>query len=281
VVRDLGHDVIVANPRELPKRRKKNDREDAEYLARTGRSDPKLLKPVKHRDLAGRRTMSMIRGRAVLVEARTRLVNHVRGTARTFGCMLRSHSTECFADKVEAELPAELSELMRPVLATLRQLTTTIRKCDRLVERVARRSYPETARMQQVDGVGWVTALTYLVVVQSPERFPNSRVVASYLGLCPKQQQSGDSDPQLRITKAGDRYLRTLLVGSAHYILGPFGPDCDLRRWGMQLMARGGKNAKKRAAVAVARKLSVVLLRLWRTGDVYERLRNCPVEAAA
>ena len=135
--------------------------------------------------------------------------------------------------------------------------------------------------MQQVDGVGWVTALTYLVVVQSPERFPNSRVVASYLGLCPKQQQSGDSDPQLRITKAGDRYLRTLLVGSAHYILGPFGPDCDLRRWGMQLMARGGKNAKKRAAVAVARKLSVVLLRLWRTGDVYERLRNCPVEAAA
>ena len=126
----------------------------------------------------------------------------------------------------------------------------------------------------RVAGVGPLTALAYVLTLEDPDRFAGSRAVGAYLGLRPKQASSGTRTPQLRITKAGDGMLRRLLVGSAHYILGPFGPDCDLRRWGLRLAARGGKNAKKRAVVAVARKLAVLLHRLWVTGDRYQALRR-------
>jgi len=112
------------------------------------------------------------------------------------------------------------------------------------------------------------------VTLENPERFVKSRDVGPYLGLVPKQEDSGESQPQLGISKAGDTMVRRLLVGSAQYILGPFGPDTDLRRYGLRLCERGGKNAKKRAAVAVARKLAVLLHRLWVTGEVYEPLRH-------
>jgi len=119
-----------------------------------------------------------------------------------------------------------------------------------------------------------LSAITFVLTIEDPHRFARSRDVGSYLGLRPKQQDSGDRSPQLRITKAGDQYLRKMLVSCAHYILGPFGPDTDLRRWGLKLCERGGKNAKKRAVVAVARKLAVLLHRLWVTAEVYEPLRN-------
>jgi transposase len=92
--------------------------------------------------------------------------------------------------------------------------------------------------------------------------------------LVPAKDRSGDSDPQKRISKEGDEMLRKLLVGSAHYVLGPFGSDSDLRRHGEKIASRGGKNAKKRAVVAVARKLSVLLHRLWVTAEVYDPLYN-------
>jgi transposase len=98
--------------------------------------------------------------------------------------------------------------------------------------------------------------------------------VGAYLGLVPARDQSGNRDPQKRISKEGDEMLRKLLVGSAHYILGPFGSDSDLRRHGEKIASRGGKNSKKRAAVAVARKLSVLLHSLWTSGEVYDPLRN-------
>lgn len=123
-------------------------------------------------------------------------------------------------------------------------------------------------------GVGPVTALTYVLTIDDPARFRKSRAVGSYLGLACRRSQSGDKDPELRITKAGDPALRFLLVQAAHYILGPFGPDTDLKRWGLALATRGRKNARKRAVVAVARKLGVLLHRLWVTGTVYEPLRN-------
>ena len=129
-------------------------------------------------------------------------------------------------------------------------------------------------------GIGPVTSLAYVLTLETPLRFARSRDVGPYLGLVPAGD-SGDSQPQLGISKAGDRMLRKLLVGSAHYILGPFGPDCDLRRFGMKLCERGGKNAKKRATVAVARKLAVLLHRLWISGEVYEPLRQPSFAPAA
>ena len=153
-------------------------------------------------------------------------------------------------------------------------LDAQINALDERIAEMARQHYPETALLTQVPGVGTLTALVYVLTLEDPQRFPKSRSVGSYLGLRPRQRDSGSLQPQLRITKAGDEHLRWLLVGAAHYILGPFGPDTDLRRWGLALAAQGGRAAKKRAAVAVARKLSVLLLRLWATGEVYEPLRN-------
>jgi transposase len=128
--------------------------------------------------------------------------------------------------------------------------------------------------LKQVKGVGDLIALTYVLTLEDPRRFRKSREAGCFVGLQPGRRNSGQSQPQMHISKEGDRYLRTLLVQGAHYILGPFGEDSDLRRWGLKLAQRGGKNAKKRAVVAVARKLAVLLHRLWLGGEVYEPLRN-------
>jgi transposase len=144
---------------------------------------------------------------------------------------------------------------------------------------VAESKYPEVKTLTQIAGVGTLTALAFIVTIGDPHRFRQSRTVGAWLGLIPGQRASGQSDPQQRITKEGDRYLRSLLVNCAHYVLGSFGPDCDLRRHGKAIAARGGNNAKKRAIVAVARKLAVLLHRLWLTGAVYEPLRNAPIAA--
>jgi transposase len=156
---------------------------------------------------------------------------------------------------------------------TVADLSGQIRNYDKQIETMAEQRYPEVKILTQICGVGVLTALTYVLVLEDPHRFKKSRSVGAYLGLRPRLNQSGQSDRQLRITKAGDSLLRRLLVGSGQYILGPFGPDCDLRRWGLTLAARGGKNAKKRAVVAVARKLAVLLHRLWITGEAYEAFR--------
>ena len=148
------------------------------------------------------------------------------------------------------------------------------------MERLAQNKYPETALLQQVKGVGPLTALTFVLTLEDPYRFPKSRAVGSYLGLRPRQSQSGDSAPQLRIAKSGNSQLRRLLVQCAHFILGPFGADTDLRRWGLRLAVRGGKNAKKRAVITVARKLAVLLHRLWVTAEVYEPQRRQTLQAA-
>jgi transposase len=134
--------------------------------------------------------------------------------------------------------------------------------------------HPEVALLRQVKGVGPLISLTFVLTLDDPQRFRRSRDVGCFLGLRPGRRNSGRSEPQLHISKEGDRYLRTLLVQGAHYILGPLGEDSDLRRWGLKLAQRGGKNAKKRAVVALARKLAVLLHKLWVSGEVYEPLRN-------
>jgi transposase len=272
----LGHEVLVANARRLrliAEHDAKSDRVDAETLARLGRADPTLLAPIRHRSEATQADLAVVRARDALVRVRTLLVNHVRGAVKAVGGRLPKCSTHSFPRQVGTAIPDGLMPALGAVLATIEQLSRTIRTYDRRIAELSVTTYPETASLQQVAGVGPVTALCYVLTLEDPTRFTRSRSVGSYLGLRPKQDDSGRSTPQLRITKAGDGMLRRLLVGSAHYLLGPFGPDCDLRRWGLRLAARGGKNAKKRAVVAVARKLAVLLHRLWSTGEVYEPLR--------
>jgi len=139
---------------------------------------------------------------------------------------------------------------------------------------VSEERYPRTRLLRQVPGVGPVTALAFVLALADPSRFRSSRSVGAYLGLRPRRSDSGESMPELRITKAGNGAVRRLLVQCAQYILGPFGPESDLRGWGLKLAGRGGKRAKRVAVVAVARKLSVLLHRLWVSGENYDPLRN-------
>jgi len=164
--------------------------------------------------------------------------------------------------------------VLRPPLQEVESLNERIKEYDRRIEKMAKETYPETALLKQVKGVGDLIATAYVLTFEDPHRFRKSRDAGCFVGLQPGQRNSGESEPQMHISKEGDEYLRTLLVQGAHYILGPFGEDSDLRRWGQKLAARGGKNGKKRAVVAVARKLVVLLHRLWVSGGVYEPLRN-------
>ena len=223
--------------------------------------DPKSLYPIQHRSTKVREDLLLLRAR-----------DSVRGLVKTMGARLSSYSSDAFPKKVVAEIPDELKKTLQPLLVLIAKLSEAIKSYDQRIEQLADEKYPHTQLLRQVKGVGPVTSLAYVLTLESPLRFPRSRDVGPYVGLVPRQEDSGDTQPQLNISKAGDRMLRKLLVGSAHYILGPFGPDTDLRRFGKKLCERGGKNAKKRATVAVARKLAVLLHRLWISGEVYEPL---------
>ena len=273
----LGHEVIVAharNVRLIGESSRKDDRLDARTLARLARIDPRLLSPVQHRSAEAQAHLTAIRARAALVGARTALVNAARGLAKSYGERLRKCGTQQVRQDLTAGLSAELKTALEPLLAEVESLNQRIADYDRRIEQIAKEAHPEVALLKQVKGVGPLIALTYVLTLEDPQRFHRSRDVGCYLGLRPGRRNSGQNQPQLHISKEGDRYLRTLLVQGAHYILGPFGQDSDLRRWGLQLAERGGKNAKKRAIIAVARKLAVLLHKLWVTGEVYEPLHN-------
>jgi len=273
----LGHEVVVANPRQLKlisASSRKDDRLDAQTLARLARVDPQLLRPIQHRSAKAQGDLMVIRVRAALVEARTGLINSARGLAKSLGERLPICDTDQMGVEQTESLPAELQQRLEPLLKEVVSLTEKIKELDRRVEQMAGEDYPETRLLQQVKGVGPLIALTFVLTLEDKERFQKSRDVGCYVGLRPRRSESGQSQPQLRITKEGDAYLRKMLVQGAHYILGYRGPDTDLRRWGLKLAARGGKRAKKAAVVAVARKLGVLLHRLWVTGEVYEPLRN-------
>ena len=195
----------------------------------------------------------ILRARQALVESRTKLISAVRGLVKTMGgTRLPSSSTEAFSRKVAAHIPQPVRETLQPLLGLIASLSEEIKCYERRIEMLAREKYQHTKLLRQVTGIGPVTSLAYVLTLETPLRFDRSRDVGPYVGLAPDQGDSGDIQPQLGISKAGDGMLRKLLVGSARYILGPFGPDCDLRRFGKKLCERGGKNAKKRAAVAVA-----------------------------
>lgn len=273
----LGHEVIVAharNVRLIGESRKKDDRLDAQTLARLARIDPELLCPVRHRSQKAQADLTVIRARAGLVRARTALVNTARGLAKSYGERLRGCNVRNMNVEKAEGLSPELQTALEPLLAASAALSEQIAEYNERIEQMAQQSYPQVALLKQVKGVGTLIALTFLLTLEDAHRFQKSRDVGCYLGLQPGRRNSGQSESQMHISKEGDPYLRTLLVQGAQHILGPFGVDCDLRRWGLKLAERGGKSGKKRAIIAVARKLAVLLHHLWVGGEVYEPLHN-------
>lgn len=276
-----GHEVVVANARELRKIHQsnhKNDRADARILARIVRFDPQLLSPIAHRSAEMQADTALLRTREALVSTRARFTNTARGLIKAAGGRLPSCSTDSFARQMRGRIPAELQAAILPLVTMVETLSQQIHACDERIAELAHKRYPETALLEQVAGVGTLTAVAFMLALADKQRFTHSRDVGPYLGLVPRQADSGERSPQLGITKAGNPYLRRLLVGSAQYILGPFGPDTDLRRYGLRLAQRGGKNAKKRAIVAIARKLAVLMHRLWVTAEAYDPLRNAKLQ---
>jgi transposase len=277
LLEECGHEVLVANARKLRliySNKRKTDEVDAENLARLARVDPKLLYPLKHRGEDSQAHLTIIRSRQALVGCRTQLVNHACGAVKSFGARLPKCPARSFHNRAPEHIPKALRPALGPILEQIGSLTERIRQYDRQLQTISEEHYPQTQLLRQVEGIGPLTALTFVLTVEDPYRFEKSRSVGAYLGLVPATDRSGERDPQKHISKEGEEMLRKLLVSSAHYVLGPFGSDSDLRRHGEKIASRGGKNAKKRAAVAVARKLCVLLHRLWVSGEVYDPLYN-------
>jgi transposase len=284
LVERCGSEAIVADTRRVPaiwQNRRKSDRVDAEMLARLARVDRQLLQPIHHRGEQAQQDLSAIRARDALVRARTMLINTVRGLVKGMGLRVPKCSSECFPRRMAESLPLAIQKILRPCARAIEELNQNIRGYDRKLSAIARKRYRETRFLRQVQGVGPLTSLAYVLTLEDPQRFARSRTVAAYLGLTPRRDQSGDREPQLGISKAGNEYLRRLLVSSAQYVLGRYGKPCELREWGLRLAQRGGKNAKKRAVVAVARKLAVLLHRLWVSRTKYEPWRRSSPPAMA
>ena len=273
LVGELGHEPVVANAQRagvlLRSSGRKSDKLDALGLAGFGLDSVFLLKPIEHRKRAAQIDLMTIRARDSLVRARTSLINAVRSHAKVLGERIATSSSAAFHKRARESLPEELSAALSPVIDQIEQLTESIRGYDKQIEELSAK-YPETRKLRAVVGVGSLTALSFVLTLEEPHRFKTSRKVGAYLGLVPRESVSGMCQPQLRISKAGNAYLRKILVSAAHYILGPFGGECELRRYGERISARGGKNAKKRAVVAVARKLAVLLHRRWISDERYD-----------
>ena len=279
----LGQEVIVANAREvqsISKSDRKNDAADAEQLARLGRADPKLLHPILHRREDTQRDRALLAVRAKLVRTRASCVVQARGIAKGLGERLPKGSTQAMPKRVREAGLEDLFPGLSSLLDVIETLSAKIRELDHQIDQLSKERYPETALLRQVGGVGPITTLAYVLTIEDPRRFDRSRSVGAYLGMRPRQRDSGERSPQLSISKAGDVYLRSLLVECSQYIM-TIGPDCDLRRYGERIVERGGPAARQRAIVAVARKLSVLLHSLWRSAEVYEPLRQARILDAA
>jgi transposase len=274
----MGHQVIVANPHKVKLITQSTQTIDAEKLARLARVDPQLLSPVQHRGAQAQADLAVIRARAELVKVRSQLIVTARGLTKSQGERLKP----CDGDQVKvalaAELGAELRNMLEPLLRSVETISEEIANYDRQLEELQKR-YPEVELLTQVYGVGLLIGLTYMLTVDDPERFAHSRDAGAFVGLKPKQRESGDQQPQLGISKGGDRLLRSYLVQAAHCILRQGAPPCDLQEWGRAHMQSGGKRGKKRAVVAVARKLAVLLHRLWVSGEVYDPRYNQKAKA--
>ncbi len=270
-------EVLVANPRKLRfiyQNDRKSDEVDATALARVGRLDPTLLAPIQHRSEGAQRDLAVLRARAGLVSARTKLVNTLRGIVKSFGFRLPPLGTHRIGHRTLEFIPEELHPALHPLLLAIEGLTDEIATYDEGIEKLADEKHPESTLLTQVHGVGKLTAMAFMLTIEDVGRFRSSRTVGAFFGLVPRRDQSGAVEKQLSITKSGDRMVRTLLVQCAHRIMAKNAPDSDMRRAGERIASRGGRTAKRRAVIAVARKLAVLLHALWRSGEVYEPTRN-------
>ncbi len=266
-----GVECYVGNARKLAAiwtSVQKSDRNDAEMLARLARADLKLFSPIRHAGRDQRAEFAVLKSRDRLVKCRTALINCVRGTLRSFGVDTSELTVEKFTSKAVGVMPKDLHPALDGMLVQIRMLETQIKDYDRKIERIGKRHEP-VQRLRQISGVGPVIALAYVLFVGDPQNYSSAGRVGAHLGIVPKRDQSGDVDKQLGITKAGNQMLRYLLAQGANYILSR-GPDCDLRRFGERICARGGKIARRKAKIAVARKLSKIMYVLWRNGADYE-----------
>jgi len=269
----MGLKVLVANARKvalITRNSRKSDWNDAAMLADIAYAKPSLLRPVSLRGAADQRLMRLAKGRDALVRCRTAIVNQVRGFCKAEGVRLRACSPEAFPS-LRGDIPEEAADVSAHLLATIKFLNGKIKRYDRILEKALGRLRGEDADIvTQIPGVGTVTAAVFLAAIGDAGSFGgDARAAGPFLGLVPKSGQSGDKDPQLRISKEGNSLARRTLVNSASHIMGPFGKDSDLRRHGMRIAARGGKNAKKRARVAVARRLAVTMLAMLRDRSDY------------
>jgi transposase len=231
----LGWRVVVSNPRKVRaiyQHERKSDQRDALMLARIGRMDPALLYPVRRGSAEAQEDLLRIKLRDSLVRARVGLINSVRFTLKSLGYNVRNPSSERFHKIAMEEVPEAVCQMIAPSVQALAELTARIKTIELEINTLAKMKYPQTARLQQIPGVGSITALYFVLKIEDPNRFAHVRDIGAYAGLCPRRDQSGESDPQLRISKRGDAYLRRLLVSAAQYILGPFGPASALREYG-------------------------------------------------
>ena len=281
----LGLRVLTANARKTEmiwKSSRKNDWRDAEMLAKVARTDASLLHPVKLRGAGDQRLMRLAKAREALVRCRTALVNQVRGFCKAEGVRLRKCSAESFAS-LKGDLPAEVADAARHLFGALKEISAKIRAYDGALEAALMRMRREDAELvMQIPGVGPVTAAVFLAAVGDVKEFGGKpRDAGPFLGLAPRQAQSGASDPQMRISKEGNAMARKLLVVAANHIMGPFGKDSDLRRHGMRIAERGGKSGRRRAKVAVARRLAVTMMAMLRDRAAYRPFADAPPAAPA
>lgn len=287
LLQGLGHIVIVANARKLRaiyQNERKSDLLDARMLAKLVRVDPSLLHPIEHSTEDTQLDFIPIKMRDTLVSQRVNIINAIRGTLKAIGIRIPSASSPTFAKTARSYLeknhPKTISNIS-PMLHILDELKAQIKAFDKTIDHLIANKYPAARRIKQVGGVGPITALSFVLTIERAERFEDPRNVGAYIGLVPRRDQSGDTDKQLPISKSGNRYLRKLLVQCAQYNLGHFGQDSDLRRYGENIyISKGSKAAKRKAVIAVARKLSVLMLTLWQRDCDYEPLKNANKKAA-
>ncbi len=279
LLRELGHEVLVVNARKLAKRRIKTDRRDAQMLAQKAYQESEDLVQVRHRGEQQQIDILVVQVRATLVETRTKLINAARGKVKPFGCRLAAMDTDNVTAALADNLPEGIAGSIKSILRVVEEVNLELQLLDDQITELIKQ-YPATKEMMKIRSVGPVTALTFVLTISDPKRFDSSRTVGVALGMTPSKYQSGQNDPQLGISKAGDAYLRGLLVQCSQLILAKNGGDSDIRRWGLKLAGNGTDgHQKKRAVIAVARKLAVLMHTLWTSGAAYDPFYHSRREA--
>lgn len=274
LLRSFGHEVLVVDPRRMKLvsgTLYKDDTLDAQTLAMLARDAPRLLKTVPLRDIEHQRLLTMVRARATAVEGRTRIINAIRGMLKPYGYRVPRSSHSVLATYLWSEVEAPILRLIEPLMVLLETFDGQIARYDQEAERILPQLPPNARQLREIPGVGPLTVLYFVAIIGDPNRFAKSRDVGPYLGLCRRRDDSGEYQSELGITKAGDRYMRALLANCVSHIMGPFGKDSDLRDWGLKKLGGATRVEKKKMKVALARKLAVLLLTLWKSGKPYDR----------